>query len=266
MKAENTHLKILRGITSYHFCPDDLHSPYKAMMTLADGERTSIPEDLTDEELDLIEEEMREIKDLELLSRLADVLWIRRKKIDYAHLAIENYLKSAENLKNGTWFYCTERLERALRLSFSLGKGGNEYATQSIETIKSILEKNIPEDFGYFPLKLIELLLEFSDNSLDLCVSESEKYIRKLKDNEELKKYLELLAKIYERKKDINSANKCRVRIAENYLSTSSQEKSAMGRADNLQKAIEIFRKVGGQRHRIDEVHEQLLEVQKKIP
>ena len=264
----NNLLKLLCNLLSPYLDPSDIHNPYKPLLYFhAEGRRTAIPEDLTDEELDTLEKETKTIKDPELLSRIEDILWIRRKNIRNAYAAVDNFLLSAENLKENL-HHSLPRIERALRLSFSLGKGGKIYQRRCINFLKSTLEKDIPENFSFFPLRLIKLLSEFTVDN-DFCISECEKYIRALRDRDngifELNKYLETLSKLHEKSQNTEKRNECLEEMAENCVTTSSQEKSAMVEARRLEEAIEIFRKIGGKRERIDELHSKLLQVQKKF-
>ena len=72
---------------------------------------------LTDEHLDFLAEIVPEISDPELLARVADILWVKRRDHRMAQLAVTAYLQSATELEDIIeWIWCFNRIERALRL------------------------------------------------------------------------------------------------------------------------------------------------------
>ena len=59
-----------------------------------------------------------QIDDAEFTARIADVIWLRRRDVKAARLAVESYLASGKRLENPVnWVQGLERYERALRLA-----------------------------------------------------------------------------------------------------------------------------------------------------
>lgn len=76
---------------------------------------------LTEEQLDFLEEIIEEISDAELQARIADILWVLKRNYRMAQLAISAYLQSAKTLEDpNRWTYCLDRIERAARLALKI--------------------------------------------------------------------------------------------------------------------------------------------------
>lgn len=265
---ESDDQKLLTAIISYHMKPSDSQKPFDAFLIL-EGKRSPILQDLSGEEIQKIIDCYEDINDHELKARFADVLWLKKRDVKYAHDAISAYIESAKILRTTSWIYAQDRIERALRLSLSLGKGGKYNRDSVISYIQEILKKLDLIDEAYFPLKLIELLLDIKYDDITFCVSVLESCIAiftKENDIQRLNDYLEALAKCHYKNNETDKANERLIQIAENHVKAQLTESSAMGKAHCLQQAIEIYRRIGNHQKRIDELHKELLEIQKKIP
>ncbi|MCF7812452.1 DUF4209 domain-containing protein [Candidatus Gracilibacteria bacterium] len=259
-------LKLLRNITSYHMTPEDTWKPFDPQMIFR-GRRSAIPDDLTEEEIEKLEKCYTEVQDQELKARIADTLWLKKRNVKYAHDAVNFYIESAKIVREKSWTYSIDRIERAFRLSLSLGKGGKEDYESVLKYILEILNKFDLEKEAYFPMKLLDLLLEISYKNVDFCIKITKECSEFFEKNDIYRQndYLELLAKFYEKNKDQGNATNSRTTIAENHVKSVDFEDSAMGKAHCLTKAIEIFRRIGN-KSKAEELHKQLLDIQKKIP
>lgn len=265
---ESDNQKLLKAIVSYHMKPGDTQKPFDAFLIL-EGKRSAIPEDLSQEEIQKLVDSYESINDHELKARFADVLWIKKKEVNYAHDAVSAYLESAKNLRTKSWTYSQDRIERALRLSLSLGKGGKDDRDKVIVYVQKILGKYDLQEEAYFPLKLIELLLDIKYEDNAFCISVLKNcvtFFTKEKDVRRLNDYLEALAQWHDKNNKTDKAKEKRVQIAENHVKAQSSESSAIGKAHCLQQAIEIYRRVGNHEKRIEELHKELLKIQKNIP
>lgn len=127
------------------------------------GKRSAIPSDFSDIELDALRDFLPATTDPELRARIADVLWIRRRHFPSVLTAIAAYLESATTLEaEGKWAVAVGRLERALRLSASVGKSNGTYFSDVVSHICQLLDH---EDLRKNPRfgvveKLMNLVLE----------------------------------------------------------------------------------------------------------
>lgn len=113
---------------------------------------------LTEEQLDFLEEIIEEISDFELQARIADILWVLKPNYRMAQLAISAYLQSAKTLEDPNhWTYCFNRIERAARLALKI----NHKVNDVIAHIEAVLEHYGGEDPLWLSASLMELLQEF---------------------------------------------------------------------------------------------------------
>jgi hypothetical protein len=112
--------RFLGGMTSWMPSYDDSNSKYQPMFTGAIA-----PENYDEGDLDVLEKLLPEITDAEFRSRVADLLWIRRKKKnpDHVRIAVPAFLESAATLETDKFDYIfTGRIKRAVQLSAVLGR------------------------------------------------------------------------------------------------------------------------------------------------
>lgn len=151
---------LLGSICSMMMTPKSLNSPYDSYMVLG-GKRTPNLDDLTPNDLIIIDKILPHISIQSLKARLADILWLLSKprNIENARLAIDYYMSfeiHADTWKRGVDDY----FERAVRLATQL-RGGAEDRLNSIETtiIKAIDSLNGESQFMF--LWLARFLDEF---------------------------------------------------------------------------------------------------------
>lgn len=268
LETKETSVILMRNILSYMMCPKDVWKPFSPFMTMQER-RSAIPEDINDEQLSLLEAEYSSVVEPEIKARVADVLWLRRRNVQYAHDAIAAYIESAKNIRSESWTHSIKRIERALRLSLSLKKGGEKDYEDCISYVREILGSVDFERDGFFPLKITELLFDIGFDDVACCISVLEAGVEFFGQKDDFYKkehYLEVLASWLDRSGDKEQAKAKRVLIAESFVDSVNLEDSAMGKARTLEKAIQIYREIGGSRERIDEIHGLLLQIQKGIP
>jgi hypothetical protein len=102
----------------------DANQPYGPMFEFG-GDRSFIPDDFPKDFLSPLNDWVYGLADPELRARLLDVFWLRLRARPAVEGAVIAYVQSALRLEHPRhWPPCLERIERALRLSASLGKGG----------------------------------------------------------------------------------------------------------------------------------------------
>lgn len=262
---------LLGSVTSMTLKPDSLTEPFVPTILMIDS-RSSIIDDFSDEHLNVLDEIVHGISNPEIRARVADILWMKKRDFRMAELAIKSYLESSTILEDPhNWIKCAERIERAFRLGVSLGKNAGQI-DPVISHIENVIERYNDKDPKYLSKNLMELLLE-----------------QKIGDGEKYSKYCENLAKQAEldgdwRRARIYWETKARwhlldkdeinqidalVQAAETYVKEAdaaleSEQPSYMLASAHLQHAIEAYRKIGGVRERIEEIHSVLLEYQER--
>lgn len=262
---------LLGGITSMMLKPESFSEPFGPVAVLQ-GSRSAIVEDYNDNHLEILNEIITDIEDPEIKARIADVLWIRKKEYKIAQLAVESYLESASNLESPDhWTQPARRIERALRLSVSLGKKSPLFS-RVIEHIENVLKKNEGDDPLFYSQNLMVLLLEFNQGDPAKYSGLSEDIALKAEANAnhyKARSLWETQAKWLKRANDSEGETKALVKAAETYvkeaeLSASAEKPSHLVASSHLQSAIEAYRRIGGHNDRVEELHSILLSYQKK--
>jgi hypothetical protein len=162
-KAETSteeNWKLLQQVFNFHFKPSQLLEPFGPMM-VADGKRSMIPGDLSDEQLNDLEVTLDGVVDPEYRARVGDVLWLRRKNPNAARIAVEAYLEAGKRVEHPkNWTASMELYERAIRLARQIEPKG-----ELPKTVLSHLENRVMHYDGtdplYFTCKALEFLAEF---------------------------------------------------------------------------------------------------------
>lgn len=258
--------RTLSMATSFHLNPESVHEPYSPMMVI-EGSRTAIPDDFTEDQLDLMDKFLDNIDDPELKARLADILWIRNRDFEKAKQAIQAYLDTATNLQSEELYYAIDRLERALRLASSLGKGGKDLFNDVIKKIEDFIGEIDFED-TFSIVRLLELLLGFGQGD----ASKYAKLTEKLAEEAESKEYWrsarscwETNSKWHSKLGESEEERKALKKAAETHVKEAEAAASKMVAARFLQQAIEAHRRIGGHQQRTQELHSKLLQIQRGI-
>ena len=264
--------EFLGHVTSPMLKSESDSEPFSPCFVMPDGSRSTIPKDFSDLQLDLLKELAPTIQDSELRARIADILWERKRDYQMAQLAVRSYLKSADYLEGAeekNWFWTFQRIQRAFHIAVRLGKN-NDFLENTSIYIESILARCQAEDPLYFSVKLMRLLqeqrlgdfvkyAEFSEQAATFA-EQSGQWDRS-------REYWEVTGRWYALSKDVENQKLVQLRIAETYVSEStatlvSVPPNYIIAASSVQKAIEAYRRIGGMKEKIDELHKLLLEYQ----
>ncbi len=140
---------------------DQPSEPFGPMFQWGDG-RSAIPADFPKETLVAVYPWAVTLQDAELRARFLDTIWVKGKHFMAAKEAVVAYLASAKELLDPEhWTDFAQRLERALRLAASLGKGGSELRDVALAETLRVVRKLDETDPSYLTMRLTHLLLEF---------------------------------------------------------------------------------------------------------
>ena len=234
------------------------------------GTRSAIPDDIPDMHWDSLAEIVADIKDAEIRARIADLLWLRRRDYRHAELAISSYLESAKILENPEhWTYCADRLERGLQLASELGKKTASYST-IIERLHETLLRYRDLVSSFFPARLMQMLLIQKQGEANLGIEISENLAQKAATSNDLRtarRYWELASTWHTINESDKEARKTRIIAAETYVKEAklaAKKSCFLEASSHIKYAIEAMRRIGKMQKRIKELHELLVEYQKK--
>ena len=262
---------LLWSLTCMHFQPHDSHEPFAPAVSWEDY-RGFIPADIPNESLDALSEWLPEVADAELSARIADVLWLRHRKPNLLKTSVQSYIKSALNLESpASWGQCVEKFERALHLSVCLRKQEPNVLNSVAQCIEKIIKKYGDDNPPSLSIKLMGLLCEFrcgdAKQYYDLSRKVAEQaHSQKLWQRAEkawgvAQKWALLLKE--NNKRDIAVTGRAETLVG--YAASLDQD---IASAKFMQKAIEVYRKVGRQvagfEKRMKELYGLLRKYQKK--
>jgi hypothetical protein len=259
----------LYGVASIGWEPRSAGNVFRPQCTFADGKRSLIPADYSDQEADLLRDLVPTISDPEMLARVSDVVWERKRDYKCAEIAIEAYLESAARLEDPeNWSPAAMRLTRALKLARMLRN--DKLMNAALSRIEAVLAKYNGADPLYFSANLMELLLEFRKGDSEKYVALAEnasKTAETAHDWRRMRTYLQIKAKWLARAGRKADADSAIVASAETYVTeVNIQEASGspnyMLVAHALECAIKLLRTIPGQTDRVQELYKRLLRVQ----
>lgn len=265
-------LRFVEQVLGMMLKPDQPGEPYGPMFVFGDR-RSAIPADFPKTELLGLQEWAISLGDPELRARFLDVLWLQARSFPAAQAAVEAYLTSALRLEHPEeWTACQERLERALRLAASLGKGGADLRSRALCEIVAMLQRHRGSAPLYLSLRLTQLLLEFKHGDPQQFASFATTAANAAREASEFwraRDHYKLAAECYRVAGDadaegaaLREAAECLVKEAE--LAHGQPSRSAIAAASILADAVEAMRQAPGGKDRASELHEQLLALQQE--
>ncbi len=249
---------------------EDDRNPYVPQWSGFEGKRSLQPDDLDDQDLDLLEGIINEIEDPEFRARVADVLWVTRKDFRAAQVAVEAFVQSAERLKEGdNWSPFTERLDRAAHISARKGfEKQREQVVSSVEAAFSEFKDN--QETVFLCHRLMQILLKLDEGDIEFYAKAAEdlaKRFERLNDWRPAQEYWRAAMAWHQRGGNVDDVHRCKLAAAECDVSNAegiiaSGKPSLMSAAHWMSRGLEALRQAKADPKRIKEVHAKLLKVQ----
>lgn len=270
--AQQDALRFVGATLSMMLQHANANDPFGPMFVFG-GERSNIPMDYPRQTIaDLLDWALT-LNIPEVRARMLDVIWVCARSFPAAQAAVPAYIESAEFLEDpDLWTDSAERLERALRLAASLGKGGTALRDSALAKIESVVEKYQGTDPKFLTYRLVSLLLEFKYGNASVLATFSTTAAEQAKvsgDYWRAKDYYGLAAKCFEASGQDEKRNESRRLSAEALaleaeLATSegAAGRGAMAGASIMAQAYDAMRKVPDGKARADELHARLLKLQ----
>ncbi|CAD6547435.1 DUF4209 domain-containing protein [Paraburkholderia sabiae] len=265
-------LRFVGAVLTMALRSDQPTEPFGPMFVM-DGQRSAIPADFPREVLQNLQGWAMSLTDPELRARFLDVLWTQARLFPAARGAAEAYLASALRLEHPKeWPPCQQRLERALRLSAGLGKGGADLRLRVLTEIEAMLQRHRGTDPLYLTYRLTRLLLEFKHGDARQFAgfaNAAAGAAEKMHDFWRAKDYYHLASECHRAAGDPDSEgaalrNSAESLVKEAELARKQPGRGAMVAASVLSDAVEVMRQAPGGRERAAELHERLLTLQKE--
>lgn len=241
--------------------------PFSPMFVMS-GQRSALPEDLGDLELDALGRVLSQAEDPELASRLADILWLRTQDHKKAQKAVQSYIASAQRLENNAEYtHVPMRLERALELSAYFGGRQGGRVQETLDEIASILRTRFEETISSGTLDLLDIMLERRPNESEEWAESAAEFAAHLNDQgkyHQATMFWTRAIQAHGKAGDDDRVREARVREAETYVTLADEAPSEMMKASFIRQAFEAYRHISNSDARQEELHRRLLKHQEQ--
>lgn len=175
--------------------------PFRPLAHWANGNRTFLPADLQDEQLQLLAD-CAEVKGHpDLVARLWDILWIRQRNQQTAEKAVTAYFEVARSSSDDIpSFESIDRLHRGVQLCLSLGRNGTQ-TDLAVATLKEFMKRAIDQKTVAVTLSAVEISLEnhlIAPDELLTILGTIFSDLREIEPTHLARRALELQAKVYQ--------------------------------------------------------------------
>lgn len=254
---------LLAQIFDFLFRAENVNEPFSPMIVMGE-QRSMIPTDLSEAELDELQASLKAVDDPEYRARVGDVLWLCRRDAKAARIAVEAYVAAGERVEDPEyWPSSMERYERGLRLARQIEPKGD-----LPKKVLSHLERRVLHYDGsdplYFSCKMLELLVEFRFGDFTRLAEIAGRLAIKSRadrDYRRARSHFEVQAKLLRLANDSASAEAVRVTAAETFVEEAEAREaagSAMAAHAFWQGAVRAFRDRPSLRSRIPELQKRL--------
>ena len=261
--------RLLAGLASLRPTYDSPDGKYQPLF-----EGAIAPDNYLDGDLDVIEQLLPDVADVEFKSRVADLLWLRRRKKnpDHARIAVDSFLAAASALEDDR-FDCmfTDRIKRAVQLSALLGSEKDLF-TNTTTHVNGLIQKYSQTGRPWICSDLMNILLEYGEGDAaklspvcsDLAVRlQGQNDFNSAQDYWRLQsKWLRLLGD--EEAGRLALVNEAEAIVLEADAATKRKIPSFATAKEILARGIEALRRAQGDTNRIDELRQLHAEYAKK--
>ena len=275
--GQQSHAKVLwllGDVCSMMLSPKSINEPFKPAIVMR-GQRSAIPEDLSDPDIAFLSGIVNTIDDPWLKARLADLIWLRKRPRDirFALMAIDSYRSIP--IDRETWvFDGQECWERAIGLARMLNAGSGERLKEIEEAVIRAFESSTRQD-GFLVLGLAGLLF---DNGLgrderSTIAQKLESLAREFDGEGDLhsaREFLKVSAKWFKAAGDNEKIAEMTVAVAESFVKEAearieSDKPSHMAAAGFYEDAIQTYRTIPHSERPVHRVDERLKELQLRL-
>jgi hypothetical protein len=253
------------------FCEnfDTPQAPYSALAVF-DNRRTAIPSDLTPTDVSALKLLAAATTDPALRGRLHDVLWVAAKDVAAGHDAVRSYL-AAGKIQNSdeSWVYAVSSFKRALSLAAGFGRQKPLF-NDAVNGIEEAIDAAKSSQDEFRQLKLIRLLWRAKSGAPAIYAPMLGRIATQAEANGRLR--CALLYREHEAEWHLAAGNRVAAQIARMAAAeagvknaearASSQGGSALAASALLTEAIEMLRRAGAPKARVDAVRQRLREFQ----
>jgi hypothetical protein len=255
--------RLLVNVTRLWLEAENPNEPFNPMGAL---------ERFSDADLILLELFLPTVEDEpELSARIADILWIGKKRFQAAIQGITAYVEAARIQRQTRPDYSPEwgkRIKRSIQIALQLNR--EDLAKPGLNYLNELLRESEDDDEGLLPLHLIEMFELFNDGDpqrfIAICNKRSGR-AEKAGKWFEVEKYQEYAAKLHRSLGDDSGCQRALIAAAEAMVEQGedfvrAERRSYLGATHHLARGIEALRQAQGPQLRIEELFARLRDYQ----
>jgi len=230
-------------------------------------------ERFSDADLTLLELFLPTVDEPELRARIADILWVGRKKFQAAIQGTAAYVEAAKIQRQTRPDYSPEwgkRIKRSIQIALQLNR--KDLAQPGLDYLDELLRESEDGDERFLPVHIIEMFELFNQDDprrfIAICDKRSDR-AEKAGKWFEVEKYQECAARLYRRLGDDSGCQKALIAAAEAMVEQGedfvrTERRSYLGATHHIARGIEALRQAQGPQLRIDELSARLRDYQGK--
>ncbi|HEX6749504.1 MAG TPA: DUF4209 domain-containing protein [Longimicrobium sp.] len=264
--------RLLADLCSFKLELESYENPFRPWLW-TDTVRSASPDSISQDHVEVLRELAPLVSDAALRARIADFVWVRGRGYPTAQIAVAAYLELAKPLEDTdpSWPGPIRYLERGLQIALQLSRNSEPYQTVST-FILNLLRARVGTETGFLSKQLLSLAAKHrigdASELYDIAVmiaSRAETQSGWHKAEQYWQVATELARGEQEKRREAFR------RLAECYVGRAHEaaKQPHIGNvtaATYLEHAIEALRREGGFSERVDELHVEMMEYQRKIP
>lgn len=262
-------LKLIAELMFYQETFDERNEGYRARVVM-DGKRSGEPDDLSDQELAAVAAALPAVSHPVIVARLADVLWLRLRRPEYAHTAIDAYLEAAAQTEClEQWTASASAIQRALALAVLFRKREPDYLQRVLEHCEGVVRRIDGDDPRFLSQRLIDILADYNHGDLNHIASLASRIAKSAEDGNEFeraRRYWRSVLGIARRTKDEATAQDTLKAIVECFVQQGLSGINVLSTVHFLEKAVTACGDVKDFAARREEIHALLRDYQKDLP
>ncbi|MGA3169661.1 MAG: DUF4209 domain-containing protein [Chthoniobacteraceae bacterium] len=246
-------------------------SPFRPFHIEGDR-RSAIPDDLTDEDLALVEALYGKTQSPALLARLGDVLFLRKRRRDLWGGTIDAYVSAAIDCLNAEPYDSAPLFFRGLQLADALGRNNPPWKTAE-ENVTGAIRNYMPRAENFVAARLIGIILNAGAGDPEEWAQVAETRARNAASNGEpmwARRFWRWAARYWHALKNDANEAAAQLNAAEAYVDEADevvrrQPPNFAAEAQLLTKAVEALRQARADSARVEEVKRRLRSCQVKM-
>jgi len=267
-------IAVIADALGMHLNPRDPRGPFLPFAVFHDF-RTAMLSDFEQSDLDIFEHILNVSNDPKVKARMADILWLLRKDVVFAKQAIESYLDSIDHYFEHIPEFKVNCRDFFRRIGFIAAqiKAPEETKVKIRVAFEKAVNAQGLEPDNMLRCIFLEEYLEsglMQDNQkwIDFADQQAEE-AKKKNDFWKAQGYFECAASIASGAGDQTKEKEFEIKKAQLHEEEAHSLKrsgaSAMLVQHRLELAIDSYRKIGGKKEKVEELHKELIGVQKEV-